>query len=42
LPGGGPVQTLFNTHWHPEQTGLNDALGKAGKTIIATRTHGCG
>jgi len=35
LPGGGPVQTLFNTHWHPEQTGLNDALGKAGKTIIA-------
>ena len=35
LPGGGPVQTLFNTHWHPEQTGLNEALGKAGKTIIA-------
>jgi glyoxylase-like metal-dependent hydrolase (beta-lactamase superfamily II) len=35
LPGGGPVQTLFNTHWHPEQTGLNEAIGKAGKTIIA-------
>jgi cyclase len=35
LPGGGPVQTLFNTHWHPEQTGLNQAIGKAGKTIIA-------
>jgi cyclase len=35
LPGGGAVQTLFNTHWHPEQTGLNDTLGKAGKTIIA-------
>jgi cyclase len=40
LPGGGRradagVQTLFNTHWHPEQTGLNEALGKAGKTIIA-------
>jgi glyoxylase-like metal-dependent hydrolase (beta-lactamase superfamily II) len=35
LPGGGPVQTLFNTHWHPEQTGLNEQLGKAGKTIIA-------
>ena len=35
LPGGGQVQTLFNTHWHPEQTGLNEALGKAGKTIIA-------
>jgi len=35
LPGGGPVHTLFNTHWHPEQTGSNDAIGKAGKTIIA-------
>ena len=35
LPGGGPVHTLFNTHWHPEQTGSNDVIGKAGKTIIA-------
>jgi cyclase len=35
LPGGGPVQTLINTHWHPEQTGSNERLGKAGKTIIA-------
>src|SRR6185503_2094753 len=35
LPGGGQLQTLFNTHWHPEQTGLNEALGKAGKTIVA-------
>jgi cyclase len=35
LPGGGPVQTIFNTHWHPEQTGVNELLGKAGKTIIA-------
>lgn len=35
LPGGGPVQTLINTHWHPEQTGSNELLGKAGKTIIA-------
>jgi cyclase len=35
LPGGGPVHTLFNTHWHPEQTGLNEQVGKAGKTIIA-------
>ena len=30
-----PVHTLFNTHWHPEQTGSNERLGKAGKTIIA-------
>ena len=35
LPGGGPVHTVFNTHWHPEQTGSNERLGKAGKTIIA-------
>ncbi len=27
LPGGGPVHTLFNTHWHPEQTGSNEAIG---------------
>jgi cyclase len=35
LPGGGPVHTLFNTHWHPEQTGSNEIVGKAGKTIVA-------
>jgi len=35
LPGAGPVHTLFNTHWHPEQTGSNERLGKAGTTIIA-------
>lgn len=35
LPNGGPVQTLFNTHWHPEQTGSNLSLGAAGATIIA-------
>jgi cyclase len=35
LPGGGRVHTLFNTHWHPEQTGSNERLAKAGATIIA-------
>jgi cyclase len=35
LPNGGPVKTLFNTHWHPEQTGSNERLGMAGATIIA-------
>jgi len=35
LPGGGPVRMLFNTHWHPEQTGSNERLGKAGVAIIA-------
>jgi len=35
LPGGGTIHTLFNTHWHPEHTGLNERLGRAGATIIA-------
>jgi glyoxylase-like metal-dependent hydrolase (beta-lactamase superfamily II) len=35
LPGSGPVRTLFNTHWHPEQVGSNERLSKAGATIIA-------
>jgi glyoxylase-like metal-dependent hydrolase (beta-lactamase superfamily II) len=35
LPGAGPVRTIFNTHWHPEQVGSNEPLGKAGTTIIA-------
>ena len=34
--GGRPVKTLFNTHWHPEHTGSNEALGKAGAKIIAS------
>ena len=35
LPASGPVTTLFNTHWHAEQTGSNEALAAAGATIIA-------
>jgi glyoxylase-like metal-dependent hydrolase (beta-lactamase superfamily II) len=36
LPNGsGKIHTLFNTHWHPEQTGSNLRLGMAGATIIA-------
>ena len=35
LPGSSPVRTLFNTHWHPEQTGSNEKLGMAGATMIA-------
>lgn len=30
-----PVRALFNTHWHPEQTGSNVALGRGGVQIIA-------
>ena len=33
--GAKKVHTLFNTHWHPEQTGSNERLGKAGARIIA-------
>jgi len=29
------VHTLFNTHWHYEHTGSNEALGKAGARIVA-------
>src|SRR5262249_42168557 len=35
LGAGGRVHTIFNTHWHPEQTGSNERLGKAGATIIS-------
>ncbi|MBN1240314.1 MAG: MBL fold metallo-hydrolase [Gammaproteobacteria bacterium] len=33
--GGAPVQLLFNTHWHLEHTGGNDAIGAAGAKIVA-------
>src|SRR5712691_10496154 len=35
LPKSGKIHTLFNTHWHPEQTGSNERLGMAGATIVA-------
>ena len=35
LAGGKDIQTLFNTCWHPEHTGLNEALGRAGAAIVA-------
>lgn len=33
--GGSPVDLLFNTHWHLEHTGGNDALSKSGTKIVA-------
>lgn len=33
--GNKPVRVLFNTCWHPDHTGSNEALGKAGAKIIA-------
>ena len=29
------ISTLLNTHWHPDQTGLNESAGKDGATIIS-------
>ncbi len=31
--GGGKVSTLFNTHYHPDQTGGNELFGKDGAEI---------
>jgi cyclase len=33
--GSARVHTLFNTHWHLEQIGGNEALGRAGANIVA-------
>jgi len=33
--GNSRVHTLINTHWHPEQTGANEAVGRDGGVIIA-------
>jgi glyoxylase-like metal-dependent hydrolase (beta-lactamase superfamily II) len=35
LTGKRAIHTLFNTHWHHEQTGANTTLGPAGTRIIA-------
>jgi len=35
ITGTATVHTLFNTHWHADQTGSNAVLGKAGTRIIA-------
>jgi glyoxylase-like metal-dependent hydrolase (beta-lactamase superfamily II) len=29
------IHTLINTHWHPEQTGANEAVGREGGVIFA-------
>jgi glyoxylase-like metal-dependent hydrolase (beta-lactamase superfamily II) len=33
--GKTAVHTLINTHWHPEQTGLNEIAGRQGAKIVA-------
>jgi cyclase len=40
--GATRINTLINTHWHPEQTGANEAVGRSGGVIFAhekTRTY---
>ena len=32
---GAKVRTVFNTHWHADQTGGNDEFGAGGAKIIA-------
>jgi glyoxylase-like metal-dependent hydrolase (beta-lactamase superfamily II) len=33
--GADRIDTLINTHWHPEQTGANEAVGRSGGVIFA-------
>jgi len=33
--GNNRIQMLINTHWHPEQTGCNEAIGRDGGVILA-------
>src|SRR6187549_542018 len=33
--GTSRIHTLINTHWHPEQIGANEAVGRAGGVIFA-------
>src|ERR1043165_6459805 len=33
--GNSRINTLINTHWHPEQTGANEAVGRDGGVILA-------
>lgn len=34
------IHTLINTHWHPEQTGANEIVGRAGGVIFAHEKTG--
>ena len=33
--GAAGVHTLFNTHWHLDQVGANETIGRSGATIVA-------
>ena len=33
--GSSRIQTLINTHWHPEQIGANESVGRGGGVVFA-------
>jgi len=35
LPNGKKIHTVFNTHWHRDQTGGNEVFGKSGAKIVS-------
>jgi glyoxylase-like metal-dependent hydrolase (beta-lactamase superfamily II) len=35
ITGSEKIHTLFNTHWHLDQIGGNEAIGRAGANIVA-------
>jgi glyoxylase-like metal-dependent hydrolase (beta-lactamase superfamily II) len=35
IPPGGRISKVFNTHFHPDNTGANEALHQHGATIVA-------
>jgi cyclase len=39
LPNGQKIHTLFNTHWHHEQTGGNAALGHGAAIVAHEKTR---
>lgn len=39
LPNGGRIRTLFNTHWHHEQTGGNEAVGRGAAIVAHEKTR---
>lgn len=34
-PAAGATRFVINTHWHPDHTGANESLGRAGAVIVA-------
>jgi glyoxylase-like metal-dependent hydrolase (beta-lactamase superfamily II) len=39
LPNGSRIVKLFNTHWHHEQTGGNEALGRGAAIVAHEKTR---